>query len=49
MQLQSLDARWVRDTFGYVSQSPAVLSGSIRDNIAYACPQATDEQVRIAA
>ena len=46
VQLSSLDARWVRESFGYVSQSPAVLSGSIRDNIAYACPNATDQQVR---
>jgi ABC-type multidrug transport system fused ATPase/permease subunit len=34
---------------GYVSQSPAVLSGSIRDNIAYARPEATDEEVHAAA
>lgn len=47
--LHSLDARWLRDQMGYVSQSPAVLSGSIRDNIAYARPEATDEEVHAAA
>lgn len=39
----------LRDKIGVVFQEPALFSGTIRENIAYGVPDATDEQVREAA
>jgi ATP-binding cassette subfamily B protein len=39
----------LRDSIGVVFQDPALFSGTIRENIAYANPRATDEQVTAAA
>jgi ATP-binding cassette subfamily B protein len=39
----------LRRAVGVVSQEPFLFSASIRDNIAYGVPHATDEQVRAAA
>lgn len=38
-----------RELFGMVLQDAWLFHGSIRDNIAYGCPDATDEQIREAA
>ncbi len=39
----------LRGSIGLVPQEPALFSGTIRENIAYARPQATDEEVYAAA
>jgi ATP-binding cassette subfamily B protein len=35
----------LRNVFGFVPQTPAMFSGSVRDNLTYARPDATSEQV----
>ncbi|MBQ9988212.1 MAG: ABC transporter ATP-binding protein [Clostridia bacterium] len=40
---------WLQSNLGYVLQSPHLFSGTIADNIRYADPSATDEQVEAAA
>ncbi len=40
---------WLQSNLGYVLQDPHLFSGTIRDNIRYANPTATDEEVRQAA
>ena len=40
---------WLQSSLGYVLQTPHLFSGTIRENIAYAQPQATLEEVRAAA
>ncbi len=40
---------WLQSGLGYVLQSPHLFSGTIRDNIRFGKPDATDEQVRHAA
>ncbi|GAA1161587.1 peptidase domain-containing ABC transporter [Ornithinicoccus hortensis] len=47
--LQSLDLEWLRSQCGVVTQSPSLLSGDIRANITLADPEATDEDVVLAA
>jgi ABC-type multidrug transport system fused ATPase/permease subunit len=44
-----LDMRALRRRIGVVLQDPVLLPGTIRDNIAYARPDASDDQVRMAA
>ena len=44
-----LDLREYRRRLGYVPQEPFLFSGTIRDNIAYGRPDATDAQVEEAA
>ncbi len=39
----------LRQNFAYVSQDPAVFAMSIRDNISFAKPDATDEEIKAAA
>lgn len=36
---------WLHSNIGYVLQTPHLFSGSIRDNLIYGCPDATDEQI----
>ncbi|MEV6705717.1 ABC transporter ATP-binding protein [Micromonospora wenchangensis] len=36
----------LRATIGYVEQDVAVLAGTLRENVAYAAPGATDEEIR---
>ncbi|WP_328580892.1 ABC transporter ATP-binding protein [Streptomyces sp. NBC_00370] len=38
--------RTLRHTLGYVEQSAPVLAGTVRDNLALAAPEATEEQMR---
>lgn len=40
---------WLQSHLGYVLQSPHLFSGTIRENIAFAKPNATDEEIRRAA
>lgn len=40
---------WLHSALGYVLQSPHLFSGSVRDNIRYGRPEATDEEVEAAA
>ena len=40
---------WLQESLGYVLQTPHLFSGTIRQNIAYAKKDATDEEVRAAA
>jgi len=48
--LQYVDMAWYRGRVGYVPQDAAIFSHlSVRDNIAYGAPGATDAQVRAAA
>ena len=47
--VRSLDLRSLRSEIALVSDDPFLFSASIRENIAYARPDASDEQVREAA
>lgn len=40
---------WLQSNLGYVLQTPHLFSGSIRDNIRFGRPDATDDEVRAAA
>lgn len=40
---------WLQSKLGYVLQSPHLFSGTIRENIAFAKPWASDEEIRSAA
>jgi ATP-binding cassette subfamily B protein len=35
----------LRGAFGFVPQTPAMFSGTVRDNLTFGCPDASDEQV----
>ncbi|MCP3105356.1 ATP-binding cassette domain-containing protein [Myxococcus sp. K15C18031901] len=47
--LATLEPEWLRRNIGMVAQEPQLFSCSIADNIRYARPEATDEQVEAAA
>ncbi|KAG9453665.1 hypothetical protein H6P81_006569 [Aristolochia fimbriata] len=47
--IKSLKLEWLRSQIGLVTQEPALLSLSIRDNIAYGRPDATFDQIEEAA
>jgi ATP-binding cassette subfamily B protein len=47
--LTDIDLGAYRRQLGFVPQEPFLFSGSIRDNIAYGRPEATDEEVEAAA
>jgi len=47
--VRALTLASLRDAIGVVPQEPALFSGSVRDNIAYARPDASDEEVEEAA
>ena len=49
LDLQSLDSAAYHHRLGYVPQEPFLFSRSVRDNIAYAAPNATDAEVEAAA
>ena len=42
---RDLSLNALRNAFGFVPQTPAMFSGSVRDNLTYARPEATAEQV----
>ena len=43
--LKDLNVRWLREQIGLVSQEPVLFARSIKENIAYGLPGATDEQI----
>jgi len=47
--IRRLELSQYRQHVGLVPQEPFLFSGTVRDNIRYGCPQATDSQVREAA
>ena len=47
--LKSLKLSWIRDQIGIVSQEPILISSTIEENIRYARPAATFEDVQAAA
>jgi ABC-type bacteriocin/lantibiotic exporter with double-glycine peptidase domain len=47
--LDSVSLRSIRQSVGYVSQNIFLLNGSVRDNIAFGAPNASDEQIQEAA
>ena len=49
IDVRSLRLAELRGAIGAVPQEPALFSGTIRENIAYARPKATDEEVQAAA
>jgi ATP-binding cassette subfamily B protein len=49
IDIRDLDPHALRRCIGHVTQDPCLFTGSIRDNIAYACPSASDADVVAAA
>ncbi|MFZ4405211.1 MAG: ABC transporter ATP-binding protein [Pseudobdellovibrionaceae bacterium] len=49
IDLKKLDLPWIRDQIGIVSQEPVLISSTIAENIRYARPTATAEEVKTAA
>ena len=49
VDLRELDPSWLRRQVGVVAQEPTLFSASVRDNIRYGRPDATDAQVEAAA
>ncbi|RME75920.1 MAG: ABC transporter ATP-binding protein [Chloroflexi bacterium] len=47
--IRTLDLRQYRRHIGLVTQTPFLFSGTVGDNIRYACPEASDEEVYRAA
>jgi ATP-binding cassette subfamily B protein len=47
--VQALDLDWLRRNVGVVGQEPLLFRASIRENIRFARPDATDEEVMVAA
>ncbi len=47
--LTKLDPEWMRRQIGVVSQEPILFSATVAENIRYAMPDATDEEVEEAA
>ena len=46
--IKDITLKSLRTQFGYVPQEPFLFSGSIRDNISFAAPNSTDEEVMAA-
>lgn len=47
--IKNLRLEWLRSQIGLVTQEPALLSLSVRDNISYGRSNATNEQIEEAA
>ena len=47
--IREFDLKSYRDKLGIVSQVPFLFAGTVADNIRYACPSATDEQIMTVA
>ena len=47
--LETLDPTWLREQVGSVAQEPVLFASSIRDNIRYGCPLASDADIVAAA
>ncbi|KAF5743846.1 ATP binding cassette subfamily B4 isoform 1 [Tripterygium wilfordii] len=48
INLKEFQLKWIREKIGLVSQEPALFTASIRENIAYGKPGATNEEIRAA-
>ena len=49
VDLRQLEQRWLRRSMGIVPQEGFLFSGTVRENIVYGDPEASDERVRAAA
>jgi ATP-binding cassette, subfamily B, bacterial len=49
MDVRDLNLQSYRQNLGYVPQDPFLFTGTVRDNIRYAKPSATEEEIRYAA
>ncbi|KAJ3700012.1 hypothetical protein LUZ61_003717 [Rhynchospora tenuis] len=49
VDLKEFQLLWIRGKIGLVSQEPVLFAGSIRENIAYGCDNASQEEIRAAA
>lgn len=49
VDLRKLDISWMREQLSLVSQEPHLFTGTIRDNITYGKPGASEDEVREAA
>lgn len=49
MDIRDLDLQWFRSQLGVVSQEPVLFAGTVIENIAFGCPNATIEQIEVAA
>ncbi len=49
VDVRSVDPRQLRERIGLVSQDPVMFSGDVADNIRYGRPDASDEEVQLAA
>ncbi len=47
--LRGLSSKALRSQFGIVPQEGFLFSGTVRENIAFGCPEASDDQIRAAA
>ena len=45
VDLKALDVKWLRGQIGLVGQEPTLFYGSVRDNIAWGAPGATDDEI----
>lgn len=48
VDIRKLRLRWIREKIGLVSQEPVLFSTTIRENVAYARPDATAEEINAA-
>jgi ATP-binding cassette subfamily B protein len=44
--IRERSVKWLHSHLGYVLQTPHLFSGTVRDNLRYAKPDATDEEIR---
>lgn len=49
VDLRALEQRWLRRSMGIVPQEGFLFDGTVRDNIAYGAPDASDERIAAAA
>ena len=45
VDLRDLDLHWYRNQIGYVGQEPVLFATSIKENIKYGKPDASDEEI----
>ncbi|KAH6790261.1 P-glycoprotein 9, partial [Perilla frutescens var. frutescens] len=46
IDLKKIQLRWIREKMGLISQEPVLFSTTIKENILYGKPDATDEEIR---